>query len=403
MEIKDHITVSIGSLRSSFVRTFLTILGIIIGVASIVALISIGQAVQSSIELSFDQLGSGTIFATPGDDTDNFGPPALSDAFNLDDLREIENYPLRYIDSIATFNGQRFTVKHLQNDVRVQITALYGDYQNVLNVDALNGRLFTDYDIQIRAKVAVIGPDLVEELFDNQNPIGQEIKIERTSFTVIGILESRGSNGLENPDEEVLIPLTTYSRFLTESEDIPVIGFRAKSSELVDRAKEEVRQILRQIRDLEADQKDNFSVRDTGEILGTINQITGFLTIFLVAIASISLIVGGIGVMNIMFVSITERTKEIGLRKSVGAKNRDILIQFLIESMMVSVLGGVIGIILGIILSYYISIYADFKPGLYWDAIGLGIIFSLVVGLIFGIYPARKASKLNPIDALRFE
>jgi putative ABC transport system permease protein len=250
----------------------------------------------------------------------------------------------------------------------------------------------------------VLGSEIAEDLFPQGiDPVGKDLKIGNIKFTIIGITKSKGSNSFENPDTYVNVPYETFNQYLVNRDTLTTLAIQASDQRLTEIAKGEAIEIMRKVRDVGLNEDDDFTVRDAGEILDTIRQFTGTLTAFLSLVAAISLLVGGIGVMNIMFVSITERTKEIGLRKSIGAKNSDILIQFLTESIVVTLLGGIMGIIVGVLLSLLVSSLVNLDYRLELDPILLGVGFSIVIGLVFGIYPARKASKLSPIDALRYE
>ncbi|MCA9385520.1 ABC transporter permease [Candidatus Dojkabacteria bacterium] len=403
MDFIDHITISFTSLRSNVFRTFFSTLGIIIGVMAVVALLGIGKSAQRSIELSFDSFGSNSIYVVPGQQSDNFGPPNLADTFTLSEVDRFIDYPKKYIEGIAAQTFTNFRVQYGNTTESQTILGSHGDYIEIQNFEAEYGRLLTKKDSDQRAKVALVGPDLIEDFFNGENPVGKTMRINGTSFTVIGVFKKKGTSSFDNPNDDIMIPFTTYSQYLVSGDNLSLVSVEAIDPKFVEQAKDETRSILRKIRGVGTNQEDDFTVRDSGEILSSINQITGIFTGFLSSIAAISLLVGGIGVTNIMFVSITERTKEIGLRKSIGAKNRDILIQFLTESIMVTLLGGIIGICVGIILSFIASKLLDLPTEIYLDAIGLGVLFSVIIGLIFGIYPAQKASKLNPIDALRYE
>lgn len=405
MNIQDHIIVSIMSLKSNLFRTFLTMLGIIIGVMSIVTLLSLGKGIQASIESSFNAFGSNTIYSVIGNEETNFGsgPPGSNGGFTAKEIDRVISLPKKYLVGVASVTQSFFKVSSSEGDENLQVVGYYGDFEEVFDIEIEKGKMLSKSDIQSGNKVALIGPDLVDKLFDGKNPLGEEIKIKGNNFTVIGIVKEKGGSSLDNPDEYITVPYRTYNRYLISADEFPLIALKAKNQDYIEEAKEEAKKLIRKARNLSSNQENDFRIRDAGELLDTINQVTGFFTTFLAAIAAISLLVGGIGVMNIMFVSITERTKEIGLRKSIGAKNSDIMMQFLTESTLVTIFGGAIGISLGLTISYIASIQLGLSTELQWDAIGLGLIFSIVIGLIFGIYPARKASKLNPIDALRYE
>lgn len=403
MKIIEQLKIALNSLWSNKFRTFLTTLGIIIGVMSVVGLLGVGKGTQAYIQSSFDSIGSNTIYATIGGGGNFSGPPGMAGGFSVDQVDRVIDSPRRYIKYVATqVTGNQPVVSDFE-EKRLSIVGQYGEYGEVFNISINKGRGFNDSDSSRANKVVVIGSQLVTDMFNDGDPIGQTLKIGKTKFTVIGIAEETGVGGFDNPDEYIYMPFRTYSKYIIKSDSFPLIAMTATSNEQTGDATEEASQILRRVRKLDKDQEDDFRVRDAGELLDTIKQFTGILTWFLAAVAAISLLVGGIGVMNIMFVSITERTKEIGLRKSLGATNSDITTQFLTESILVSMIGGIMGIVLGILLSYGLSSALDIPKGVYWDSVLLGVLFSVFIGIVFGIYPALKASKLNPIDALRYE
>lgn len=405
MDFSDHLKIAISSLLSNKFRTFLTTLGIIIGVMAVVALLGIGRAAQYSIESSFDSFGSNNVYIVPGKrDVRSGGPPSVTDTFTLAQADAFYDHPKRYIDGFAGLTNATYKAQSEYKEKTTIVVPYYGDYSAVFNVEAERGKLFDRKDAKNRTKVTVLGSEIADDLFPGGiDPIGKEIKLGNVKFTVIGITKSTGSSGLQNPDTYILIPYETYNQYLVSRDTLSTLAIKAPDQKLTELAKNEAVEIMRKVRDIKINQDDDFTVRDAGEILDTIRQFTGTLTAFLSLVAAISLLVGGIGVMNIMFVSITERTKEIGLRKSLGARNIDILMQFLTESIVVTLLGGIMGIIIGTLLSLVVSKLVNLNFRIELDPILLGVAFSIVIGLVFGIYPARKASKLSPIDALRYE
>ncbi|MEI6463054.1 MAG: ABC transporter permease [bacterium] len=404
MSVIETIKTAYRSLVANKLRTILTILGIIIGITSVISLVGIGKGAQKTIEGSVSSFGSNVITITPG-------RPTGSTAFSLDfsakfsdtDYEALVNSNKQFVSEYAAATQSTYKTNY-QNNVKIlAIIGQKGNFAKIRNFNIQKGRELNAQDEISNAKVAVIGPDLIDSLFNGQNAIGEKIKINNIPFTVVGITEPKGSNGFVNTDESVLIPLSSMQKYLTGNSDLRNIIAQAKNPDQVEAAKAEIATILRKSRGLKTTETNDFSVRDSGEFLTILNQITGVFTIFLTAIAAISLLVGGIGIMNIMFVSVSERTKEIGLRKALGARNRDILLQFLIEAVMVTLLGGIIGVGLGVGISALISAIANFESVITIESILLALGVSASIGLIFGIYPASKASKLNPIDALRFE
>jgi len=404
MTLTETIKTAYRSLVANKLRTVLTILGIIIGITSVISLVGIGKGAQKTIEGSVSSFGSNVITITPG-------RPTGSTAFSFDfsakfsdqDYEALKNSNKQFVSEYAAATQGSYKVSYENNVKVLAVIGQKGNFAKIRNFNIQKGRELTTLDETSNSKVAVIGPDLIDSIFNGQSPIGEKIKINNIPFTVVGVTEAKGSNGFVNTDESILIPLSSMQKFLTGNEDLRNIIAQAKDPTEVNAAKEEIANVLRKSRNLKTTETNDFSVRDSGEFLTILNQITDVFTIFLSAIAAISLLVGGIGIMNIMFVSVSERTKEIGLRKALGAKNRDILLQFLIEAVMVTLLGGIIGVGLGVGISVLISKIANFESVITLESILLALGVSASIGLIFGIYPARKASKLNPIDALRFE
>jgi putative ABC transport system permease protein len=280
---------------------------------------------------------------------------------------------------------------------------VYGDYWNVNSVEIDKGRELGARDNNTLEKVAVIGPDLTSELFGDEDPIGKQFTIGNQTFTVVGVTKAKGSSGISNPDELIYIPLTTLQKFLSGDDRIQVIYAKVKDSNVVDAAQSEIQTILRRERNLKEGDDNDFTIRNSVDALNFISQLTSIFTVFLAAIGAISLLVGGIGIMNIMFVTVRERTKEIGLRKSLGATKNDILLQFLAEATVVTLLGGIVGVILGTVLTYIFTSVAGIGFEIYPNSIILAVGVSAIIGLVFGIYPAYNAAQLNPIDALRYE
>ncbi|MBD3362814.1 FtsX-like permease family protein [Candidatus Dojkabacteria bacterium] len=400
-----YVKIALDSLWSNKTRTLLTTLGIIIGVASILTLLGVGKAAQDWIESSFESFGSDNIYILPGNREGSFsGPPGLTDNFTLNEIEQFERYSKRYIDKATAGAFGMYNAKYLTKDKFIELNSYTsGSYIDLMEYKADIGRMVNQQDMDQYKKVTTIGPKVADTLFEDEDPIGKDIKVGNVNFQVVGVFESKGSSSFQDQDDVIIVPYSAFYRYLLKKDKIAYIIASAKDPELVEYAKTEADEIFSKIRRIREGDDKTFSISDAGEFLETIQQVTGIFTIFLAAIAAISLLVGGIGVMNIMFVSITERTKEIGLRKSLGARNRDILFQFLTESIIVTMLGGLGGMALGVGLSTILSKLASLGSSIYIDSIILAVVFSIIIGLVFGIYPAKKASKLNPIDALRYE
>jgi len=414
MSIFENFRLALRALTINKLRSFLTMLGIIIGVAAVITLVSVGRGVETVVVSEFQGLGNNLLFIFPG----QLGPgdarprrsggggltnddlAALSDPFNAPDVIYVA--PVYERPAIVTRAGA---------DARTTITGTTPQFTDVRNFNPLIGNFFGAQDLNASARVAVLGQTVYEKLFPNgELPIGETIRINNVNFRVIGLMEQKGGSGFNDQDDVVLIPLTTAQKRLFPARRadgkyrVDLIYAQVASEERQDAAIAQITLTLRETHGISFRDEDDFTVLSQTEVVGALSQITGVLTVFLGVIAGISLLVGGIGIMNIMLVSVTERTREIGLRKAVGARQNDILLQFLVEAMLLSSAGGIIGLVLGAAGSQIIAGFSDtLTPTLAWDSVTLAILFSAAVGLFFGIYPARRAARLNPIDALRYE
>jgi len=416
VRILESVRLAFRALAANKLRAALTMLGIIIGVGAVIALMSAGEGFSVYIEEQFQGIGSNLLFVIPGSDEERgSAPPGMSAAGaeltngDVDALRD----PVRAPDVVAVSPQlYRATVVATgKRDMIAQVQGVTPDFAEVRSWFPEVGMFIDQEDMNSRARVALVGKTVVEKLFpDNPYPLDQTIKINAVPFRIVGVLEEKGGSQFSDEDESVLIPLTTAqtrlfpSRGRTGDYLVTAAIVQAVSEDRMDAAAEQVAAILRERHDIDFRDEDDFSIVSQADIIAVFGQITGVLTTFLGAIAGISLLVGGIGIMNIMLVSVTERTREIGLRKAVGARRRDILLQFLVEAILLSLVGGVVGIGLGSVGAEVISaLVKDFRAIVAPQAILLATGFSAAVGLFFGIYPARRASLLNPIDALRYE
>lgn len=397
-------------------RSILTMLGIVIGIASVIILMSIGQSAQNLILGQVQSIGSNLIIIMPGAPSNGkFSAPAASQGIVITSLKQQDVNALSREPSIQLVvpevRGQAEAV-YGNNNATVSYTGSTADFFTISNLaNVSEGRTFSKSDVDSANHVAVIGPDLAKTLFGSLDPINKTIRLKNVSFRVIGVL-SKGGTGAFGVDigNLVAIPITVAQNQLLGITYFNVIITQADPSYDVNFVKSRISFILQQDHGITDPNKDDFSIETQADILSILGTITSVLTLFLAAIASISLIVGGIGIMNILLVSVTERTREIGLRKAVGATDGDILQQFLIESVVLTFLGGVVGILIGacMVALTYIAI-TTFSPSTGWgfafpfSAVVLGLLVSSVAGIVFGIYPARKAGKKNPIDALRYE
>lgn len=420
MNLWESLLSALQGLLANKLRSVLTILGIIIGVGAVITLVSVGEGVQAFVNQQFEEIGTNLLFVTP--DFGNSGGfvsqrrAARFSSLTLQDARVLED-PFRVPDVVAV-------VPEVQGPVQVVVGNRYAttlargtspDYPQVRNHYPIAGGFFTEQDMERSGRAVVLGQTVVKALFPEQAyPVGRAIDVNGVRFQVVGILEEKGESGPTDQDDVIFVPLTTARRWLFPQPDqsgdytVDVIYVQARDEDRMEAAIQQVAETLRQQHGITFRDEDDFFIFSQEEILDLFGQITGILTVFLAAIAGISLLVGGIGIMNIMLVSVTERTREIGLRKAVGARQRDILVQFLVEAVMLSMIGGLVGIGLGSVGAQLISTIAqdagqEFRAVISLRAVLTATLFSAAVGLFFGIYPARRAARLNPIDALRYE
>ncbi|HHU69016.1 MAG TPA: FtsX-like permease family protein [Thermoanaerobacterales bacterium] len=393
MDILQTIKIAFRGILDNKLRSFLTMLGIIIGVTSVIALVSIGQGATSQVTEQIQSLGSNLL-------TINIMGRGANATLSYNQAMEFSNSP--YISGVAPVITGNITVKHANKNSNVQVQGTNSDYLTVRNIKLSKGRFLTVTDVNMRQKVAVLGAQIAEDLFGFVDPIGQEIKMTGQTFGVIGILES-SSSMMGSNDEEIFIPITVAERIL-QTRGVRVIYVQAASQDSVNQATDEISSKLSRIFKTTPNSNfESFRIFDQTQMLDTINQTSDTLTLMLGGIAAISLLVGGIGIMNIMLVSVTERTREIGIRKALGARKRDVMSQFLIESLVISGIGGTIGIITGFLLSRGIVHLMGMNVKTTYSVAMIAFGFSLLVGVFFGLYPANKASNLRPIDALRYE
>ena len=408
MNIGQSFIEALESLAANKMRSGLTILGIVIGVGAVIAMVSIGRGAENTITGSIQGIGTNLLFVFRGgsEDVRNPQPITLGDAEAIGDP-----FLAPSVSGVAPILQGNAKVAFAGESTATQISGVTPDYSSVRNYNVAEGEFISQEHILGQASVVILGPDVADKLFGRtEGLVDETVRIEGQPFRVIGVLESRGGSGFSNEDDQVIVPLTTaQTRLLRRStrDRVDMLMVQAISSQAVPQASEEIAQILRTRHRTEIG-ADDFTILTQQDFLDTAQTITGVLTIFLGGIAAISLLVGGIGIMNIMLVSVTERTREIGLRKALGARRRDILVQFLTESSVLSLIGGVIGIGLGWTISFIVgriaaASNADITPAIGIDIILLATVFSTAVGLFFGLYPANRAASLEPVEALRYE
>lgn len=404
------VRVALRAIAAHKMRSFLTMLGVVIGVAAVIALVAVGNGAQAQVVNQFESLGSNLLTVSAGTSF-GFRPGGLQES-----TKSLTNTEVDAIAGLATavklvapqYNS-RVTATNSGNTTNISANGVTSVYDDVRNWKLASGRFITDEDNTNLAAVVVLGQTAVEDLFGSAlaNPIGQTIRINRQNYEVVGVLESKGESGFNNQDEVIFMPLRTAQLKLggAGNQDVSQISLQVSSASDMDLAQAQVTAILRSARGLTGTEDDDFTVQNQADILSTVEETSGTFTTLLASIAAISLLVGGIGIMNIMLVSVTERTREVGLRKAVGAKRGDILIQFLAEAMVLSAAGGLLGVIIGVggaqVVTQLLgsSIDAVVTP----DSVLLALAVSLGIGIFFGLYPANRAAGLNPIDALRYE
>ncbi len=406
MKLNEIFEESILVLKTNRMRTGLSVLGIVIGIGSVIALMTLGQASQKSVEDRIQSLGSNLLTVSPVSTQSGFlrGGPDDAKTLTYDDVKEIEKSErITTIENVAASYSSRSQISFGENNMNTSITGITEKYFLLRNVEIEYGNTITQKDINSMLKVAVIGPGVVEELFPNTpNPIGQNIRINGNSFTVIGVTKSKGS-GMMSSDDSVFIPLTTAQKILFGVNHVSNIYVSAKSEELMDKAMNQLGFFLLELHGLKIPDEADFEITSQEDIIETVSEVTGTFTTLLTGIAAISLVVGGIGIMNIMLVTVTERTREIGIRKALGAKRKTITTQFLVEAIVLTLMGGILGVLIGIGVSVALTKNMDLPTVISIPSVILAVGVSCLIGIVFGWYPAHRASKLSPIEALRYE
>ncbi len=411
MSLTESVRIALRALMANKLRAVLTMLGIVIGVAAVITLLSVGKGVEQMVQESFEGLGSNLLYVFPGS-MESLTASTKRAEITTGDYRAIADpFAVPGTLGVAPELGSRANVIHGKRGIRADVSGVTPEYVQVRNLVVGEGSFFSEADVTGRSRVAVLGYQVYESLFDEgAYAVGQTIKINSVPFRVIAVLEEKGDSHYGGADSMVFVPLATAQARLypwRSSKGDPLLStiyVQVADKEWMDEVADTVAQVLRVRHGIAFRDEDDFTVLKQTDILSIAGDITGVLTIFLGAIAAISLLVGGIGIMNIMLVSVTERTREIGIRKAVGAKSRDIRVQFMVEAMALSLLGGLIGLALGLTGSRIVAGLAEnLTTVVTWDTVALAVGFSAAVGLFFGLYPASRAAALNPIDALRYE
>lgn len=392
MNFKQSFNMAIKSLMGSKMRSFLTMLGIIIGVASVILLVSLISGMAADMSSSFESMGTNLITVSIRGRGGNI-------TINPDDMQELADEnpdSIAYVTpSVSIMNA---TIKYKTNNLTTSVVGCNEYYSNIKNTKISSGRFITYLDCEKRQKTCLLGSYIVQELFEGSTPIGEEIKINGNTFTVVGVLEEKADSEEGSDDDIILIPYTSASR-LSRMGSISSYSFSAVSTDVVEKAMATINRKMGEY----FSSSDYYSVFSASQALEQVDEIMGTVTLVLVGVAAISLLVGGIGIMNIMLVSVTERTREIGIRKSLGAKRKDIMSQFVVEASTTSSVGGIIGIVIGIVSAYGIGKLFDMTVKPSWYAVIIAFSVSVVIGITFGYFPANKAAKMHPIDALRQE
>ncbi len=406
MNFTNLFRIALRALGNNKMRGFLTMLGIIIGVASVITMLAIGQGSKRSIRAQISEMGSNMIMIHPGADMREGvrQDPAAMQSLKLDDYESILR-ETRYVSACSpsvSSNGQAI---YGANNYPTSMYGIHPDYLEIRKYTLTEGEIFGEQDIVSSSKVCVVGKTVVDNLFTNgENPLGKIIRFGKIPFRIIGVLTSKGYNTMGmDQDDLILAPYTTVQKRVLAITHLQSIFCSALSEAQTELAEEEISSLLRRNHKLKETDDDDFNIRSQQELSTMMNSTSDMMTVLLACIAGISLLVGGIGIMNIMYVSATERTREIGLRMSIGAKGRDILAQFLIEAILISVTGGLIGVILGIGASWLVRVVAGWPVYVEWYSVVLSFVVCTVTGIFFGWYPARKASKMDPIEAIRYE
>jgi putative ABC transport system permease protein len=402
--LSNAFLIAIKEIKRNILRSFLTILGIVIGVASVIAMVMIGDGTTANVQQSISKLGTNMLTLRVGQE--RRGPPREDNSakpFTEGDISAIKN-EIQNIKAVASENTTKMNIVLGNKSTTSSVIGTNNDYFIIKDWEVTEGRIFDESELNSGKSSCIIGTTIVKQLFGEDNPLGMNIRLKNLSCNVIGVLKSKGAAAFGNDQDEIIIvPLKMYQQKIKGDKDVTSILISITAENYISSAKSEITSLMQERRSLRLDEPDNFHIRDMQEMLSTMTSTTQMLTYLLGSIAGISLLVGGIGIMNIMLVSVTERTREIGTRLAIGAMENEVLLQFLVEAIVLSTLGGIIGIFLGLGIGYLTVSMIDLPFILNNKIILISFIFSTLIGVIFGYFPARKAARLNPIDALRYE
>ena len=419
-DLWENVRFALEALAANRMRAVLTMLGVVIGVGAVIALMAIGEGAQASITEQITSVGTNLLFVSPGASIAGQGPvrgaSGSATTLTYDDAKAVAD-PASVPDAkhVAPVYARNTQVIFGDTNINTSVNGVTAEYLDTFELSVASGRFIEDQDVDKRANVAVLGSQAAQDLFGGFDPVGQKVKVTlpdgvgRASATVIGVLEEKGDSMMSSSDDFVFVPISTAQTKIFNARNplgellVTQITVVASSEQRAEAAQDQIDAVLRQQHGLDPDEDADFGVTNQADLLSLASTVTGILTTFLGAIAGISLLVGGIGIMNIMLVSVTERTREIGIRKAVGARKADILMQFLLEAVVLSLVGGVVGILLGVGLAQVVTVTGLLDSLVTLDSVLLAVGFSVAVGLFFGIYPANRAAGLNPIEALRYE
>jgi putative ABC transport system permease protein len=392
------------TIRRNILRSFLTILGIVIGVASVITMVMLGDGTTAYVTQSITKLGSNMLTISPGQE--RRGPPTGDNSaklFRISDIEAIKR-EISGLKAVTPIGSTSLNSVYGNENYSTTIYGVTNDYFIIKDWGLQSGRIFTDGELLSGASVCIIGETVKKKLFNEQDPLNANIRLEKFSCKIIGVLNSKGAAAFGmDQDDLIVVPFKMFQRRISGRQDLSSIVLSVEESASLQRVQTDIKELLRQRRHLKEGDEDDFNIRDMKDIIATLSSTTEMLTLLLGAVAAISLVVGGIGIMNIMLVSVTERTKEIGIRLAIGALEREVMMQFLVESVVLSSIGGIIGIVLGIGITVLVTNVYDIPFIFNQNIVIISFFFSTIVGVVFGYFPARKAAKMNPIDALRHE